>query len=472
MPAPAKPRRRWWRAVFAFVALVFIVLAGAWLYFDYAAKKAWDEAEAELDRSDPRWRLLEIGTDWPPIADDENGALVIVAIAPKLERAGLFDAAGKFQPAFEKLPATARLNDQQMDLIKTELAKLPEFADVKRKLIKTPRGRFPIKFADDWLGTLINERQLTRQFAEALKCEAFMLAETKQYDEALASCAVMLDIADMLAPEWSLIEYLIRRNHQTHAVYALKRILAQGEPSSDALRLIQASVARGINDKGLLHAMRGERAGLHHLMTNIRNSKVKDLRMNWQSHEKFRHSGWMYEQFPSTLAPHAPEALRFMTEAVEIAKLPMHERKPKLDEWHAKARGTTNPVIFLLCPAFDQVNRADVANQALLRSAVVAMASERYRRTHKDCPTSLEDLVKAKLLDAVPVDPIDNQPLRFRRTNDGIVIYSIGTDGIDNQGHIDHENWNAKGVDLGFRLWNPGARRQLPMPPVVENEEK
>jgi hypothetical protein len=84
----------------------------------------------------------------------------------------------------------------------------------------------------------------------------------------------------------------------------------------------------------------------------------------------------------------------------------------------------------------------------------------------KRWPATLEDLVKARLLSAVPTDPIDNQPLRYRRTKEGIVIYSIGLDMKDDQGNIDREQWQNPGVDLGFRLWDPELRRRQPLPPV------
>jgi hypothetical protein len=60
--------------------------------------------------------------------------------------------------------------------------------------------------------------------------------------------------------------------------------------------------------------------------------------------------------------------------------------------------------------------------------------------------------------------------MRYRHTKDGVVIYSIGPDLVDNQGHIDRERTYDKGVDIGFRLWNVESRRQPPLPPVVEEE--
>jgi len=85
---------------------------------------------------------------------------------------------------------------------------------------------------------------------------------------------------------------------------------------------------------------------------------------------------------------------------------------------------------------------------------MVAVASERYRQQDKDgqWPEKLDDLVKAKLLDKVPLDPLDNQPLRYRRHKDFIVIYSIGFDLKDDGGNIDRDRNYDPGFDVGFRV--------------------
>ena len=83
-------------------------------------------------------------------------------------------------------------------------------------------------------------------------------------------------------------------------------------------------------------------------------------------------------------------------------------------------------------------------------------------------------MVKDKLLDAIPTDPMDGQPLRYRRTDVGIVVYSIGDDDTDNQGNIyrdqHDQRWvdialRQREIDIGFRLWNVTQRRQPPMGP-------
>jgi hypothetical protein len=71
----------------------------------------------------------------------------------------------------------------------------------------------------------------------------------------------------------------------------------------------------------------------------------------------------------------------------------------------------------------------------------------------------------------VPVDPYDGQPLRYKLKQDGVVIYSVGHDGVDNGGNINRDRNLDVGVDQGFSLWNVGARRQppLPVPPADDD---
>jgi hypothetical protein len=61
------------------------------------------------------------------------------------------------------------------------------------------------------------------------------------------------------------------------------------------------------------------------------------------------------------------------------------------------------------------------------------MALGRYRLAEGQFPETLQALVP-EYLAAVPEDPIDLQPLRYRRDEEGYVVYSIGTNGVDDGG--------------------------------------
>ena len=76
----------------------------------------------------------------------------------------------------------------------------------------------------------------------------------------------------------------------------------------------------------------------------------------------------------------------------------------------------------------------DSADRLRLLAARTACAVERWRLVHPDrLPDSLAELVP-KFLDRIPVDPIDGQPLRYRKTARGYCIYSIGTNLQDDGG--------------------------------------
>jgi hypothetical protein len=75
----------------------------------------------------------------------------------------------------------------------------------------------------------------------------------------------------------------------------------------------------------------------------------------------------------------------------------------------------------------------DVVNIARLRAVGATLAVERYRLANGKLPDKLDELVPA-YLSAVPTDPFDGQPLRYKKLAKGYVVYSIGENGRDDGG--------------------------------------
>jgi hypothetical protein len=122
-------------------------------------------------------------------------------------------------------------------------------------------------------------------------------------------------------------------------------------------------------------------------------------------------------------------------------------------------------------PAMTKVAESYCRGVGDLRCAFVAVALERYRRDHGHWPKTLESLVP-NYLSAVPTDPRDSKPLRYKRRADGVVVYSIGPDGTDDGGKLNRQNPWAKGVDQGFQLWDLKQRRQPPHEPLPAPREE
>jgi hypothetical protein len=103
--------------------------------------------------------------------------------------------------------------------------------------------------------------------------------------------------------------------------------------------------------------------------------------------------------------------------------------------------------------ALFEAAKKDQRTATILRSAAVACAIERFRNAHQGkLPASLNDLIPT-YLPSIPLDPANDQPLRFRPLNPGHVVYGIGPDGEDNQGNsIRKIGAGDAGTDVTFTV--------------------
>jgi len=118
-----------------------------------------------------------------------------------------------------------------------------------------------------------------------------------------------------------------------------------------------------------------------------------------------------------------------------------------------------------LSAVFPKVMRVEAAKQM----TVTAIALKRYQLKHGNYPADLNSLVP-EFLPAVPLDPVDGQPLRYRRNADGtFLLYSVGENGVDDGGDPSLE----KGVTSSSYYWqNPHALDWVWPQPATEAEIK
>ena len=107
-----------------------------------------------------------------------------------------------------------------------------------------------------------------------------------------------------------------------------------------------------------------------------------------------------------------------------------------------------------MMPALEKGANKFAAAEALRRCAMTAIAVERYRLEHNgSLPESLAGLSK-ELMPESPIDPFSGEPLQFKQTEFGYLIYSIGPDREDDDGliifHKDARHTNEG--DIGFHV--------------------
>jgi competence protein ComGC len=173
---------------------------------------------------------------------------------------------------------------------------------------------------------------------------------------------------------------------------------------------------------------------------------------------------------PGFLVSQTAACMRFMTDMVDVAKRPP-------EEWNAKfavlrQQVPSLPVLVrLLAPAMDKIAQAVQRSYAQQRCAIVALAAERFRRKNNRWPASLDELKTAGLLTEIPTDPFVGGPLKWKRTENGVIIYTVGPDMTDNGGVFDRANPVKAGTDYGFQLWDVAQRRGPAPPPKKVDDE-
>jgi hypothetical protein len=483
---PAPKRRRWLLGCGLLVLLLFAACGGLYGYFVYRTDKDVREAEAEANRLEPDgWRLDEIEARRKVIPDEENAALVVMAMRTKLPKpwppprpmpAAPADDGGFVPPRaadpvyveneLGALPPEVQLNEALLRDLRADLDKAKDALAEAQKLPTLRSGRFPIQYTKDYFSTIVENQVSAREAARLMQHQAVLLAQEGKADKALEATRGVLVAGRSVGDEPLMISMLIRIACSAIAAQTLERILAQGEPSADELKKTQELLEAEAAEPLLLNAIRGERAGSHGLMVALKSG---DAKLSALGEGASRGSNTTGDEMLAPVLARASHAtmLRWMTEFVEITKLPPEAQAEPLQELEQKVKRARTEYRYdallatIFMPALIKVSEASRRVQANLGCAIVAVAAERYRRDHGSWPAKIDEL-KPAYIKAVPTDPYDGQPLRYKRLPDGAVVYSVGPDKRDDGGARNRANHLAKGTDYIFRLWDVNRHRQPP----------
>jgi hypothetical protein len=466
---PVLPRRpRWGRSLFIGGCILFVLLLlPGWVAYRRFADE-WDaqRAEAEADRVDPGWRFDELEGARSEVPYEENAAVVVLTSHKLLPRNWLPVPTPPNPGLIEEIPDLSpeiQLDDKQTQDLRAALQTAAPALAPARGLAQLPHGRYVVAWSADFLGTLLPHVQQVREVALLLTLDAALRVQEGDADGALASAQAALNAGRSLGDEPTAISQLVRRACVSLAVRSAERTLAQGEPSGPALAELQRQLEDEAAPSVLLIALRSERAAMHGALEAFKAGKVNYASFGMRMPALVPPAAMTILDAAKARAAQAAY-LRYMTELVEIAKLPPQEQKARLQ--NLKKPEVNLPMLLVALGEGDNTKIVDIfrRQEALLHAAVAALAAERYRRDKGRWPEALTDLVPDYLPD-VPTDPYDGGPLHCRRLDDGMVIYSFGPDGQDDGGKIVRRANPPKDADIGFRLWDVAHRRQPAPPP-------
>lgn len=469
-PAGQPSRKRRWY-VLALVLLVMAIPTGFVLFVQYQATSQIRLAEEQADKLDPGWRLEDLEAARARISDAENSALVVIETArlmppswinwtlPQGKGSSLYES-------LQELSPNQQLTDNQQAELRSQLQAAAPALDYGSKLTSLSRGRYPIKWNKDAVGTLLKDQQSARTVADLFRYDAIVHAQVGNLVKALNSAQAVLNSGRSLGDEPLAISCLIRLACDRLSVKTIEGALAQGLGDPAQLATLQRLLEDEATQPLQLTAARGERATLHQFL------KVTER-------DGIDRAG--YAMTTSALGPYFddfvdkakavrahPQYLRYSTGYAEIAKLPPWEQKNRLDVL-ARPEASLPSLLEALMRGDEPVKMALAFHNwlAQLRCAITGLALERYRQAEGHWPAALDDLVP-KYLPSVPLDPFDGRPLRFRRVEErpmsGIVVFSGGPNGTYDGGRLERTNNQTSAIDNCFRLWDVKDRHQKQPP--------
>jgi hypothetical protein len=454
-------RRRLVVVLACLAGLVITPLCG-FFYLSITKQRELEAVIAEIERDDPRWQFEDVLADRPRIPDSDNPAIVVASVAAM--GVAYFDLGRQYDRLFEgEMDMVHQLNGPQIEAIRPALEKHPEALKLARSLKDfTGEGRYAIRWTPPYVYSNLDPLQRSRGVGYFLQNDAMLRAHDEDADGAMESCRAILVTARAVGDEPCLIAALIRTAEGMLAINALERVLGQTEPSAAQLVAMQHLLEREVEAPVLYWAMRGERGSLNGMIDGVENGSVKLSALSSTPNGAMKN--FIMDHAPIMVTHGRADALRLVNQAVAATRLPVEKQQEAFAQIE-RAVPTSSAIAMLLVPALGKIAEAYRRHQSHLRCAAAALAAERYRLQHHRWPASLDTLVKDGFLAAVSVDAFDGAPMRLSAGADGIVIYSVGVDGIDNGGTISRQRPRDPGVDLGFRLWNPESRRQAPLPP-------
>jgi hypothetical protein len=403
--------------------------------------------QEEIDSTDPGWRMADLEARRAGLPDDRNGALCVLATCDRLPRP--LPNTEEWLDV-EAVPFRVRYNEKQKEVLRAELHKDAAALTEARKLADLPRGRFPVQ----WTRTALDRKPphvpLPLDVVWLIHADINLRLADGDYDGALVSCRAAWNAGRSFGDEPFLPSQKVRLSCRASTLLSLERVLAQGQPSPDALQALISALLDEDKEAIVLTGWRGERASLYDLMAAHRDGEIKN--------------GMSFELSRSDVAV---RTMQVMTQMIEIAKGPAAEQTPRLrdlaatvDSVKESQESTSDAMAKSTVNSLHGFRQVFLRQQARLRCAAVALAAESHRRTHHGrWPERLQDLSPGVLPDVL-LDPFDGEALRYQVQTESVIIYSVGPDGVDDGGKIDEADPNAC-TDIGIRVWNV-EHRALP----------
>jgi hypothetical protein len=342
-----------------------------------------------------------------------------------------------------------------------ELSEVRAFLDGKqaalRLLYSAPASgcsRYPIHLEDGPM-TLLPHLAKLKQAVSLLSAEGLMHATEGDAEKATQAFLAGGRVAESLSEEPIIISQLVRYAGWAILLPRLERSLCLAHFTDSQLAALQQVVEPAERPRAAARAWAGEQA-IHMSVYTERKMRQLAFRELQGSHGQ---AGDLLMEASSTLLQvtgimEKDKAFFCGKMGQELAafELPYPARFAACQQLAVITNEPNRLFLFsrLLLPALGRFHIREADHVALVRVATAALAVERFRLAHTNAlPENLEQLAPA-CCKAVPADPYDGKPLRYKTHGASYAVYSVGSDGHDDGGVAWDSNYVKIPQDVAF----------------------
>jgi hypothetical protein len=314
--------------------------------------------------------------------------------------------------------------------------KIAGSAECLRLLHEAAAGaaRFPLDIKHGYDMELGHMEQL-RQAVRLLQLEAVLAVHDGDASRAVEALLAILATADCLRNEPILIPQLVRI--ACHGIFCdgLNRTLELTGFTEDQLARLEAAVRSHEEPEAAARGFMGERT---FMLATYEDPRYFTEQIADSSGFRPEHRAGVAKVMGGVLwnAADQVHCMTTMAKIIQASRRPFPEARAIMDtiDMELESSHRLFPRVFdILLPALARALNAFARDAAQLRNAATALAVERFRIKTGQVPSTLEELVP-EFLESVPIDPFDGQPLRYRRSENGYVVYSVSENLRDDGG--------------------------------------
>ncbi len=426
-----KPKKNKARLVLLSSAALAVLASFAIAIYAAYGFVAGSETKREIAKLRAKGEPVTVSEVAPPVIPDDRNGAVIFALAFKLLPTG---ASGPdIQLLNEFVDEKTRPNQSEHE-VRRLLMKYDQAYRLALKAVDKPKCRFPVQWEKGWEADTPHYRDL-RKLATLVAARTIVKTHQGEADQAIDSIILGVKIANSIQDEPSLLALSVRGGLLKTALGPLHEALSAGRISESKASELESLLSRIDLVKDGVSALRGERAISIHTMRRFADRV---------SRSRGRRSGRRGDLERQTLARSAASRLvrtlfrrdealyiRRMTAYMERAERPYREMARRGRPGPGYGRQSPSQSVFsaVLLPPLGYVLRQREDAIAHVSASRVLLALSLYKQRTGTHPSALH-----KIGSALPEDPFSGKSFVYRRSESGLILYSVGPNLQDDGG--------------------------------------